>query len=397
MRHERLKIVIAPGPVHVPGQLRDAARPMHHRSGAFRSLVLDMEGMLRELFGTSSAVYALTASGTGAMEAAVVNAVRPDDRVLVVSGGKFGKRWSELLDAYGCGARVLSFEPGAAVDIGRVAVEAGEYGATVVACTHVESSTGLLLDLYALALALPGPLVMVDAVASLGAEELVMDAWGIDVVVSASQKAFASPPGVSFIALSDRARGRAPGHPAFYFDLARYEAGLDRGDTPFTPALETIQMVHASLLQAREAGWDAVRERHRTASAAFRAAMESLSLRSVPENPSAAVQVFVLPEGIDGDRFLRLLEEKHGIIAAGGQDGLKGRVFRAGFLGQFDGGTLLGIVHAVAATLSELGIDINVSDAERAMAPVAGLPALYRGHSAHEPPAAGGRARNVQS
>jgi len=377
MNPEREPIVIASGPVHVPDALRRAVRPMHHRSDRFRTLMREVEGMLGELLGTSSPVYTITASGTGAMEAAVANVIRPDDRVLVVSGGKFGDRWNEILFAYGCGARLLSFEPGAAIAVDEVAAAAGEYDADVVACTHVESSTGLLLDLHALARSLPRPLIMVDAIASLGAEELVMDGWGLDVVVSASQKAFAAPPGVSFVALSDRARGRAPGHPAYYLDLARYESGRERGDGPFTPALETVQMVHESLRRARVAGWSAVRERHQRASGAFIEAMGRLSLESLPANPSSAVQAFRLPRGCDGAEFLRLLEEEHGVIAAGGQGPLKGKIFRTGFLGRFDGGTLLRIVRAVATTLSECSINIDFTGAEGAMKLVSNLSALF--------------------
>ena len=170
MAHEPERIVIAPGPVHVPPALRYAVQPMHHRSEDFRAIVRDTEKMLRELLGTSSRVYTLTASGTGAMEAAVANIVSAGDRALVVSGGKFGDRWNEILAAYGCRTRLLSFEPGAAVDIEVVAAAAAEHEADIVACTHVESSSGLLLDLHSLSSRLSRPLVMVDAISSLGAE-----------------------------------------------------------------------------------------------------------------------------------------------------------------------------------------------------------------------------------
>ena len=377
MAHEPERIVIAPGPTHVPQALRDAVQPMHHRSDAFREIVRDSERMLRELLGTSSSVYTLTASGTGAMEAAVANIVRAGDRALVISGGKFGERWNELLSAYRCNTRMLSFEPGAAVDIEAVSAAAAGYRADIVACTHVESSSGLLLDLPLLASRLQRPLVMVDAIASVGAEELAMDDWGLDVVVSASQKAFASPPGISFVALNDRARGRATETIPYYFDLGRYEAGREMGDTPFTPALETIQMVHASMLRAREVGWDIVRERHRKVSSAFIDAMGSLSLESFPRNPSSAVQAFILPDGCDGAGFLELLRSRHGIIAAGGQGVLRGKIIRTGFLGHLDGGTLLRIVGAVGATLSELGINANVTEAEVSIKPVSDLHRLF--------------------
>jgi aspartate aminotransferase-like enzyme len=377
MANEPERIVIAPGPVHVPRALRDAVRPMHHRSDAFRAVVREVEEILRELLGTSSPVYTLTSSGTGAMEAAVANAVRVQDRVLVVSGGKFGDRWNEILSAYGCEAKLLSFEPGAAVDIDTVVSAAARFEADIIACTHVESSSGLLLDLHSLASRCPESLIMVDAIASLGAEELSMEEWGIDAVVSASQKAFAAPPGISFVVLSDRIRERSPDHAAYYFDLGRYEAGRDRGDAPFTPALETIQLVHASLVHAREMGWDRVRERHRAVSTAFIEAMANLSLESFPENPSSAVQAFALPDEYDGADFLEQLEVRHGIIAAGGQGELKGTIFRTGFLGQFDGGTLLRIVRAIASTLSESDINTKVTDAERALEEVTNLPGLF--------------------
>lgn len=377
MTPEPDRIVIAPGPVHVPGALRGRVQPMHHRSAAFRTIFRETETMLGELLGTSSPVYTLTASGTGAMEAAVANTVRTEDRTLVVSGGKFGDRWEEILSAYGCGTRLLSFEPGATVDIDAVEAAAGEYGATVVACTHVESSSGLLLDLGSLASKLEGRLVMVDAIASLGAEELAMDEWGLDAVVSASQKAFASPPGVSFLALGESVRKRKRSPASCYFDLARYEEGRERGDAPFTPAVDTIQMIHASLIHARDTGWNNIRDWHRTTSAAFMEAMGKLSLRILPERPSSAVQAFILPEGCDGERFLELLEAEHGIIAAGGQGPLKGTIFRTGFLGHFSGGTLLRIVRAVAGTLSELNVNTNVKEAERAIGRVSDLPGLF--------------------
>ena len=377
MATEPERIVIAPGPVHVPPALRSRVRPMHHRSDDFRMMIRDTEGMLRELLGTASPVYTLTASGTGAMEAAVANVVRADDRALVVSGGKFGDRWNEILSAYGCGTRLLSFEPGESIDIEAVTAAAAGFDADIVACTHVESSSGLLLDLHSLARGLKRPLLMVDAIASLGAEELSMDDWGLDVVVSASQKAFASPPGISFIAMSGRARGRTDGHTPYYFDLDRYEEGRDRGDTPFTPAIETVQMVHASMLRARETGWDIMREMHQKASSAFIEAMGKISLESLPADPSSAVQAFMLPDGCNGTRFLEMLIDRHGIIAAGGQGPLKGKIIRTGFLGHLGGEILLRIVRGIAATLEELGINTNVTEAEKALGIISDLPGLF--------------------
>ena len=373
------KIMIAPGPVHVHTSLRDAVRPMHHRSPPFRKIVLETASMIAELLETESPVYMLTASGTGVMEAAVANITNPGDRALIVSGGKFGDRWGEIFQAYGCRSETMQFEPGEAIDIDAVAeaVRAGTPG--ILACTHVESSTGLLLDLEALSRSLPEmrPLLLVDAIASLGAEELRMDEWRVDAVVAASQKAFASPPGMGFVALGPRARelAKRPGPARYYFDLSRY--GRETGDPPFTPAIDTIQMVHASLSRMREIGWREMRERHGRAATAFTAAARHLGLEPFPQNPSSAVVAFRLHDNCINTNIIESLAQRYGIIAAGGQGSLEGKIIRAGFLGLHGGKGLERVLNALSEVLSGAGCPVDRQAAEKALAPVIDLGEIF--------------------
>jgi aspartate aminotransferase-like enzyme len=384
MEIEQERIVISPGPVHVPRSLTDGIIPMHHRSDAFRTIMRETEAMLREILRTGSPVYIVTASGTGAMEAAAVNTVRGGESVLVVSGGKFGDRWRDIFEAYGCPTHVLEHEWGREIDIGAVIASVEERRPDIVACTHVESSTGLLLDLEGLAASLPEPrpLLVVDAIASVGAESFSMDEWGIDAVAAASQKALAAPPGIGIVALGERVRSASASRKSaaprgsFYFDLDRYEAGRERGDAPFTPALHAIHIMHNALDKQRNAGWGQVMERHRRVSDAFIEASGHLGLSCFPERPSAAVQALTLPPGAAGKHFMEMLESRYGIIAAGGQGRLAGKVVRTGFLGIHGGATLQRIVSSFAGALSELGCAVDVRGANEAVGPVADLPEL---------------------
>ena len=359
-------VIVSPGPVHVaPETWRDLPQ-LHHRSAEFRTIVRECEAALQELLGTSSPVYVLTSSGTGAMEAAVVNVTLPGSRVLVVSGGKFGRRWGEICEAYECRVSVMSFEGGAAIDVDAVVERIGRERPEFVAITHVESSTGLLFPVGELAsrLGAERPIVIVDAISSLGAEELRMDEWGIDVAIGASQKSLAAPPGASFAAVGKRALGlvgrRRAG--AYYFDFGRARRAAAGGDTPFTPAIGTIQIMHRTLRGMREFGFERMISRHRSAARAFLRAAKSLSLASYSMNPSSAVQVLALPAGCASERILASLA-RNGFIAANGQDDLKGKVLRTGFLGLHGSATLGRLAAALGKGLCDCGIPVDVSAA----------------------------------
>ena len=352
-------VIVSPGPVHVFAESREALPPLHHRSDDFRRIVKETEGMLRTLLGTSSPVYLLTSSGTGAMEAAIANVTVPGSRVLVVSGGKFGRRWAEICDAYECRTALMETGSGKAVDVDSVAERIDRDRPEYIAVTHVESSTGLLFPLRELA-------------ARLGRERrpilIDMDAWGIDVVVGASQKSLAAPAGASFIGVAGRAPAlvgrREKG--VYYFDLGRFEAARDAGDTPFTPAIETIQIMHRSLGRMSEIGFGSVRSRHEKAARAFLAAAAHLSLRSFPGSPSSAVQVLETPPGCRADAILDSLA-REGFIAAPGQDELKGRVIRIGFLGVLGLSILDRLVSALGAAAAECGCSVDIRAARERM------------------------------
>ena len=367
MARRKASILVSPGPVRVSA-LDGAVSPLHHRSEAFRAIVRETESMLRELLGTGSPVYLLTASGTGAMEAAIANATGEGAGGLVVSGGKFGDRWTEICRAYRLDTDILRFAEGEAIDLDRVIARVIERRPQFIALTHVESSTGLLLPLRELLsrLGADRPIVIVDAISSLGVEDLEMDAWGIDVVVGAAQKAFAAPPGLSFVAMGERSRASLRGARAnlYYFDLNRYEAGRLAGDLAFTPAIQAVQILRESLARMKALGFGAVRARHREASAAFLEAARHLSLESFSPSPSSSVQVLVLPEGCHAEDVLRNLSGD-GFIAANGQGSLRDKVVRTGFLGAFGSRTLRHLVAALGRAVASSGaaVDFDAADA----------------------------------
>ncbi|MDD4857578.1 MAG: aminotransferase class V-fold PLP-dependent enzyme [Candidatus Krumholzibacteria bacterium] len=359
-------IIVSPGPVEVPRELMRGLPQLHHRTKAFREISTETVELLKVLLRTSSPVYLLTSSGTGAMEAAVVNVTVPGSSVLVVSGGKFGRRWAEICDAYECRTDLVEFGCGSAIDVDSIVQRIDRDRPQFVAVTHVESSTGLLFPLreFTGRLGAHRPVVIVDAISSLGAEDFDMDGWGIDVAVGASQKSLAAPAGTSFIAMGknavDVAGGRRRG--MYYLDLKHFEVEEAAGYTPFTPAVQTVQIMHRSLLTMKALGFDEMVSRQRRASAAFLAAARHLSLASYSESPSSAVQVLAPQPAVGVDEILARLE-REGFIAAGGQGELKGRVMRTGFLGLFGIRTLERLVSATAEALRASGCRVDVSSA----------------------------------
>ena len=370
-------ILLTPGPVHIDPRRFAALPPMHHRTGRFREIVIDTGCMLGDLCGTKESAFLFAASGTGAMEAVIANVAHPGAKVLVVEGGKFGRRWAEISRAFECEVDILRFPMGKSVDPARVAERAGKFSPDLIALTHVESSTGLRLDIERVISALPDrrALLALDAIASVGSEKIMMDEWGIDILAGAGQKALAAPAGVSFVIAGPRAMEAAAENtrPGFYFDFERYGEGMKTGDTPFTPAVHSIQVLHGSLESIRSKGIDAVLDRHEISSGALTAAVEALGMRSFPDNPSRSVQAFFPPEGISCEGVIRSLGERHGIIIAGGQDEMAGRIIRTGFPGIHSGKVLERLVRGLADTID--GGDLEKASA--LLAPVRNLPPLF--------------------
>jgi aspartate aminotransferase-like enzyme len=338
--------LLSPGPTPIPNEVALAMSEtmIHHRTPQFNKVFEEARRGLRTLFGTKNDVIMLASSGTGAMEAAVANLFSPGDRVLVINGGKFGERWINIADAFGLNPVEIKVEWGKPVEVAEVERQLKAHpDVQGVLIQASETSTTTLHPVKEIAnLTRNGPLFLVDGVTAVGVLPLPLDSWGIDVLVTGSQKALMLPPGLGFVALSDRAweKTQRAKLPRFYFDLNLERKNQQKGSGAFTPAVSLIFGLRASLgMMARE-GFDRVYARHERMARATRAAATALGLKLLaPESPSPAATGVFLPDGLDGDTLLDYLRDKMGITLAEGQDQLKGKIIRiahVGYMGAFD-------------------------------------------------------------
>jgi aspartate aminotransferase-like enzyme len=360
----RKRYLFAPGPTSVPPEvLLELAKPvLHHREPQFLEILSEVRDGLRYLFQTSGEVIILSASGTGAMEAAVANLFSTGDRALVISGGKFGERWAEICRTYGVEAVALEVPWGEAVKPSDVADalarDASIRGVCVQAC---ETSTGAAHDVRALGEivgAHPHVVLIVDAVSALGAVDVRTDEWGLDAVVAGSQKAMMLPPGLAFVAMSAKAWQRAgqTNLPRYYFDLPKIRSELVQDDHPYTLPTSLVAALRESLGYIRAEGLDRIFRRHRQLAEATRAGIKALGLSLLAEkSPSDALTVVRVPEGIDGARLPKLFQELCNITIVGGQDRLRGKVFRLAHMGYVDTFDVVTMVSAVEFVLHRLG------------------------------------------
>jgi aspartate aminotransferase-like enzyme len=287
--------LFTPGPVEIPQRILRALSqvPPHHRTDVFRATMLRVGEALRELHETKGEVFVLAASGTGAMEAAVVNLMSPGERAIVIVGGKFGERWKNLLQTYGVPHTALDCEWGRALEPSVLAAALErDAAATTVFVTHSETSTGSLHDVQAFAklTRARGKRLVVDAITSLGVHPLPQDAWGVDVIVCGSQKGLMTPPGIATLSLAPWAAGAIDGGmPRHYFDLRKARKLLATGETPFTPAVSLVLALEEALAMIREEGLDHVHHRHRQLAHAMRAGAQAIGFRLFAANPSHAV------------------------------------------------------------------------------------------------------------
>ncbi len=348
--------LFTPGPVEIPVRvLRALSQPApHHRTDAFRAVITRVTARLRELHGTEGEVFLLPASGTGGMEAAIVNLMSPARRALVIAGGKFGERWAALLKAFGVPHETLEVEWGASLEVAAVERSlAADAAIDTVFATHSETSTGALHDIEALARMTRGRGVrlVVDAITSVGVHPLPQDAWGVDVVVCGSQKGLMIPPGIATVSLAPWAASAIDGDalPRFYFDLRKARKSLPLGETSFTPPVSLVLALEEALTMIGEEGLDNVHGRHRRLSLAMRAGAEALGFRVFARHPSHAVTALTAPTGLEIGAVIKRLRERHGMIVAGGQDRLKGVILRAGHMGAYD----LADIQALLGALEE--------------------------------------------
>jgi serine---pyruvate transaminase len=362
------RYLFTPGPTPVPPEVLAAlARPViHHRGSDFRAVYGECLERLKDIFHTSSDVLMFTASGTGAMESAVANLCSPGQRVVVVSAGSFGERWIQLAERYGCDVVPVRYEWGETPSADDLAAALHDLsGARAVFLTQSETSTGVVADIQALAAAVrpSGAHVIVDAISSLGAVPLEMDAWGIDVACSGSQKALMTPPGLALAAVSDavwESEGSASA-PRFYFDWERTRRAQERLDAAFTPATSLVVALNVALGMILEGGLEAIFERHRLLGRACREGAKAMGLELFSPDDDSAVVVTAInaPAGIDATELVARLRDDHGVQLAGGQGHLKGRIFRIGHIGYYDVFDIATALGAVELVLSALGADIE--------------------------------------
>ena len=362
------RYLLTPGPTPVPPEvLAELAKPViHHRERDYRDVYEQCLVRLREVYRTQNEVLMFTTSGTGAFESAVANLTSPGDRQLVLSAGNFGERWAGMAKAFGADLVHTRLEWGETPepDDLRTALDAAG-DVRVVYLTHSETSTGVVCDVQALAAVAKeaGALVVVDGVSSLGAVPLETDAWGIDVVVSGSQKALMCPPGVAFASVSPaalEAAARATS-PRYVMDWERTRKAQAKLDAPFTPAIPIVRGLNVALGLLLDEGLEAAFDRHARLGRACREGAKAMGLElfSPDEERSAVVTAIRAPEGVDATDLVKTLRDRFGITIANGQGELKGRIFRIGHIGWFDVFDITTALAAAELTLADAGAEIE--------------------------------------
>jgi len=332
-----------PGPVPLPDDVLELAgsQMINHRGPQYADMLDRMTANLKTVMMTANDVYFITSSGTGAMETAVVNTISPGDRVLSIIIGAFGERFAEIAEAYGADVTRLVFDLGQAADLDRVreAIR-GIYDLRAVVFTHNESSTGVSNPLEDLCMVIheeSDALILVDAVSSAGGVPISVDAWGIDVVATASQKSWISPPGISMVTFSEKAweaHSRSTS-PKYYLDIEQYRMYLELGQPPFTPCLPAMYTLEVALQSMVDEGIENIFARHHEIAQHTRDGAKALGLELLPDPQFASntVTAIRLPEDIDGKAFLANVSKNYNVILGGGQKSLVGKIFRVGHMG----------------------------------------------------------------
>lgn len=334
------RLLLTPGPTMVPPEVSSAeAQPIiHHRSPDFDPIFMRVQEGLKYVFQTQNPVVLLASSGTGAMECALTGTCSPGDKVICVEGGKFGERWTEIAKAFGMNPIRECVEWGTTVQASRIKELLEQNPDTKAVCiTHCETSTGVLTDIKSIAEVVSGTnsILIVDAISSLGAEELRTDEWKIDIVVTGSQKALMLPPGLAFLSVNPRAQERAQKATAssYYFSLKKYLKNLEKKTTPYTPAVSLILALDKSLEMIRKEGIENIWARHAKLSKAIQAGVHALGLKICSQVASHVVTPIWVPEGIDGKAIPKKLRDKYGVTIAGGQGQWEGKIIRIATLG----------------------------------------------------------------
>ncbi len=368
---EKEKLLMTPGPTMIPARVLEVMRRqiIHHRTKEFEVVYDGLEEDLKFVFQTKNMVLMFSSSGTGAMESAVVNLFSPGDKVLAISIGAFGDRFAEIAQAFGLNVNKLAVNWGEAVDVSKVKeILDSDKEIKAVLMTHNETSTGVTNDIEAVGKLIKGTdkLLVVDAISSLGGLDLQMDNWGIDVVVTGSQKALMAPPGLGYVALSDKAweAVNASKLPKFYWDYKKYRKGLlkEGENPPYTPAISLLMAQAEALKMIKEEGLQEVFARHKKLALATQAGVAALGLELFAKQDvsSYIITAVKAPEGIDIGKVIKTMNLKHDIMITGGQKHLKGKIFRIGHCGYTDGLDLIKTFAALEYSLAEAGYKVEM-------------------------------------
>ncbi|RKY02305.1 MAG: aminotransferase [Spirochaetes bacterium] len=363
------KYLFSPGPTPIPSEVLLAmARPIiHHRDPAYEELFAQVREDLKWLFQTKNDVLLFASSGTGPMDGAVSNLLSKGDKVLVISGGKFGERWAEICEAYSVKVKNIEVTWGKAVDPDVIANELeNDPSFKAVFVQASETSTGVahpIKELCDIVKRYDDTIIVVDAISALGVMDLPMDKWGIDVMVSGSQKAFMLPPGLAMIGLSDKAWKfvEKSDLPKYYFDFKKELNNEKKNQNAFTPAISLVVGLKESLSMMKKEGLENLFARHEKLAKATREAAKALGLELLaPDSPSNALTAIKAPDGIDGAKLKKNLEAHYGIIAAGGQAHLKGKIIRIAHIGYFGPLDIIMAISALEMELKRMGYPVEL-------------------------------------
>jgi len=361
----RKEYLYSPGPTTVPPEaLSVMGKPIfHHRTKRHREMFQEILDGLKYVLATQNDVLVFASSGTGAMEASVANLLSSGDRVITVSGGKFGQRFGEICRAYGAEVDEIALEWGHPVDPAEIEKRLSEE-VKAVYVTLCETSTGVNNDVRAIAgiVAKSRAVLVVDAISGLLCNDLLVDEWNIDVAVGGSQKGLMSPPGVAFCSVSEKAWGlvNSSKMPKYYFDFNSTKKSADKADTPFTPAVTLLRALRETLRMVRSEGRENLLRLYAKLARAVRAGTAAIGLELFSHAPSNAVTAVKVPEGIDAGELLNLLRDELGVTFAGGQAKLKGKIFRIcsmGYTNEFD---ILTAMSALEFALKKLGYQFEI-------------------------------------
>ncbi|MBL7685669.1 MAG: alanine--glyoxylate aminotransferase family protein [Deltaproteobacteria bacterium] len=360
--------LMAPGPTPVPEKVltRMAEPIIHHRTAGFEAIVAEVRAGLKWLYQTKNEVLVLAASGTGAMEGSVINVMSKNDKALVVDAGKFGERWWKICKAYGLAYDVIQVEWGKAVDPKVIEEKMKQNDYRAVMITASETSTGVahpVKEIAAIVKKYENTALIVDAITGLGVVNLPVDEWGLDIVVSGSQKALMLPPGLAFASVSDKAWKliEKSDIPKFYFDFKKEKKSILENTTAYTPAVSLIIGLNDVLKSMQAMTLEGVFKKHELLANACREGAKAMGLKLyAPDSPSNAVSAIYAPEGMEAGKIVKGLRDQFNMTIAGGQDQAKGKIFRVGHLGYYDPMDIISVLAAIEITLVKNGYALEL-------------------------------------